>query len=118
MRQTQFQGVGVVGALLPDESVDVGFVHLHPQFHFAFAHALQQQLAPQFVAQAVDVQAFGGHSLAKFFHAELVLGRDRLLGLGEGRLVHTQPQLVRLLLLGPLGHQLFQHEARQLLPRR
>ncbi len=115
----ELRRVGRLALLLTQVVVDVGLGHAHARVHLALPHFLQQQLAAQLSAQAVEVDhALRSEPAAELGHAELVLRGDGLLGLVHLGVGDAQTQLGGELQLGLLGDQAFEHLARDLLAGR
>jgi len=119
MGEAQLEAGKVVAALaFAEEIVDVGVRHPHTGIDLAFAHALQQDLVAQIVAEAVEVDALGRQTAVQCVERELVLGRDGLFGLRDGGFVHRDTELAGLLGLRTFVDDLLKHLAHQHVARR
>ena len=108
--QVDFQLARVRGGLLRLQiGINVGLTHPHPWLQIAFAQALHQDLVAQLGPEHAHRQAIGDDTPMQFSHRELVLRRDRLLGLVDGRLLGPDTGVAGELKQDFLVDQAFQH---------
>jgi hypothetical protein len=110
-RQIQLgAGAGARAGLLADEVIDLAVADVQLGFDFALAQARQQHLIAHVLAENGHRQTVLLDTMVQFLDGrQLVAARDRQFGLRQRAVVHLQTLLARVLQLGALGDQAFQH---------